>query len=191
MKANITAFLLIFTMAITGSVSAELPGETLEKPELEGVYNYTRLSESEGYAGPVAGFGGATDPSAMPALKAEGYATVINLRLADEKDVDVEASRMAAEASGINYVHLPYDAGNPDANLVDAFLEIVGDPANQPVYVHCGSATRVGALWMVGRVEEDGWDMEQAGEEVRQIAAKPDASIRLAQGLLPETEQQE
>lgn len=191
MKANIAAFLLIFTMAITGSVSAELPGETLEKPELEGVYNYTRLSESEGYAGPVAGFGGATDPSAMPALKAEGYATVINLRLADEKDVDLEASRAAAEASGINYIHLPYDTSNPDPDLVDAFLEAVGDPTNQPVYVHCGSATRVGALWMVGRVQQDGWDIDEASEEVQQIAGKPEASIRLATQYLSEPEGQE
>lgn len=110
---------------------------------------------------------------------------MINLRLADENGNDVEASHAAAEAAGLNYIHLPFSTKNP-GTVIDDFLAAIGAPENQPVYVHCGSATRVAALWMIGRVLEDGWDIDQARAEAEQIAAKPEQAIAFATKYLAE-----
>ena len=142
--------------------------------EIEGIYNYSRI---EGKAG----FGGATEASAMNALKDEGYGTVINLRLADEDGVDVPAARMAASQAGLKYVHLPFDTSNPDPDFLDRFLAELDAESNQPVYIHCGSATRVAALWMTKRVLDDGVSSETAETEARVIAGKPDAAVAFAE----------
>jgi len=147
---------------------------TVTEAEIAGIYNYSRI---EGKAG----FGGATAPSAMKALKDEGYGTVINLRLANENGVDVPAARMAASQAGLNYVHLPFDTSNPAPDFLERFLDEVDADPNQPVYIHCGSATRVAALWMTKRVIEDGVSSEAAETEARMIAGKPDAAVAFAE----------
>ena len=143
------------------------------KAEVPGIKNFSRL-------GGATGFGGATRPSAMARLKDDGFAAVINLRLASESDVDVDASRAAAETAGLTYIYLPFDAANPDPQLVPNFLAAVGDEANQPVYIHCASATRVAGLWMIKRVLEDGWEIDQARVEAEAIAMKPEQSVAFA-----------
>jgi hypothetical protein len=40
------------------------------------------------------------------------------------------------------------------------------------VYIHCASANRVGALWAIKRVVQDGWTREHAIEEGRAIGMK-------------------
>jgi uncharacterized protein (TIGR01244 family) len=146
---------------------------SVEKTEVAGIRNFSRVDHTTG-------FGGATHPAAMTGLKNDGFASVINLRLASEKGVDIDAGRNAAQAAGLKYIHMPFDAASLDPKLVDNFLAAVGDPANQPVYVHCGSATRVAALWMIKRVLEDGWEIDEAGEEAGVIASKPDVAVGIA-----------
>ena len=145
-----------------------------------GITNFSRVDSSAGSGGPMAGFGGATQPSAMAWLNDEGFATVINLRLATEAGVDVDASRAAAQAAGLKYIHLPFDAENPDSGLVDTFLAVLGDEANQPVYIHCNSATRAAALWMIKRVLEDDWEIDEARAEAEGIALKPEDAAAFA-----------
>ena len=137
------------------------------------IQNYSQIDGPSGFAGSTVGFGGATPSSAMSWLRGEGYATVINLRGASEEGANVEGCRTAAEAADLNYVHLPFDPRTPDPQVIDDFLAAIGDEANQPVYIHCASATRVAALWMIGRVLRDGWELDAAREEAAGIAAKP------------------
>lgn len=47
-----------------------------------------------------------------------GYASVINLRPASEPGANVEGEAAAAKRSGINFVHLPFNAAAPDPELV-------------------------------------------------------------------------
>jgi protein tyrosine/serine phosphatase len=61
--------------------------------------------------------------------------------------------------------------------VVDAFLAAVSDPANSPVYIHCGSANRVGAVWLVKRMLVDGWDERRALAEAEAIGLK-NAALR-------------
>jgi len=154
------------------------------KAEMPGIENFSRIDGTEGFGGATAGFGGATAPSAMAELKTNGFATVLNLRLATEPGAEIDASRAAAEAAGLKYIHLPFDAASPDPALVDDFLAAVPNEENEPVYIHCHSATRVAALWMIGRVLEDGWSLDEAREEGTAIAGKPSEAVAFASAYI-------
>jgi len=143
---------------------AAAPGQ-LAKPDLGGIRNFTRVDATVACAG-------ATPVEAIAALKREGFASILNLRKASEPGADVEASRAAAEAVGLEYIHLPFDSSAPDPEVVTEFLAAVSDQANQPVFVHCGSANRVGALWLVKRVMRDGWTIAQATAEAKAIGLR-------------------
>lgn len=126
----------------------------------EGVRNYTRVDSTVACAG-------ATPPEAMAVLKERGFVSVVNFRTAEENGASVEAGKAAAEAAGMTYFHMPFR--EPTAEIAERFLEVVGDPANQPVFVHCGSANRVGAMWYIKRVKQDGWDTTRAMAEAEAI----------------------
>ncbi len=106
----------------------------------------------------------------MAELKNRGFVSVINFRTAGENGATVDAGRLAAEAAGLNYIHLPFS--QPSAEVAEAFLDAVGDLANQPVYIHCGSANRVGAMWLIKRVRQDGWSVDDALEEAELIGLR-------------------
>lgn len=155
-----------------------------------GISNFSRFDGEPGFGGSPVGFGGATGPAAMPWLKSEGFKAVINLRLATEDGADIDGDRAAAETAGLQYIHLPFNPKGAKPEDINAILDAAGDPANQPVYIHCHSGTRVAALWMIGRVQRDGWDIEAAAEEARTIAEKPDESIGFATAYLKAAQKQ-
>ena len=152
-------FLLAFALAavLTITLSAQV-----QKKDVTGIRNYSRVDAT-------VGCGGAVDPAAMTALKQEGYVSVINLRLASEEGANVDAGRAAAKTAGLKYIHLPFNAAMPDSKVVDSFLAAVGDTSNQPVFIHCGSANRVGGVWMIKRVLKDGWPIDRARPEAEAI----------------------
>jgi len=113
--------------------------------------------------------GGATKPEAIREIAKMGFKSVINLRLASEQGAQVEEEGEAVKAAGMRYVHLPFDAQNPDAHLIDNFIAAVTAPANQPAYVHCAAGGRAASLWMVKRVLADGWDEQRALTEANAL----------------------
>lgn len=178
----ITLVAVLAAIAVAPGHAAMQGGAQPVKTDMPGVVNFSRIDHSSGFAGSTVGFGGATQPSAMSPLRGAGFATVIGLRFGSEAGAEIEASRVAAEAAGLKYIHLPFDPKNPgpkvpDTEVIGEFLDALGDKANQPVYIHCNSATRVAALWMIGRVLVDGWEIDAAGKEAALIAAKPEEAI--------------
>lgn len=133
-----------------------------EKQARAGITNYTKVDA-------VVACGGATETSALEGLKADGFKSVINLRLASEQGANIEENQAKAKTLGLNYFHLPLSGASPDPKVVDQFLTVVSEKANQPVYIHCGSANRVGAVWLVKRVIQDGWPVEKATTEAKAI----------------------
>jgi uncharacterized protein (TIGR01244 family) len=94
-----------------------------------------------------------------------GYKSIINLRLATEPGANVEGEAAAAKAAGINYVHIPFNTTQPDPKVADDFVAAVTKPENNPAFVHCASANRAAAMWMIKRMVVDKWDAERAGGE--------------------------
>lgn len=157
-KVPIVALLLMFVVATLRAVQAPaMP--------LPGVTHYTRVDAT-------AACGGATSPDAYPALRAEGFAAVINLRQSDEPGANIDQARAAAQAAGLKYIHVPFDGHAPSAHAADAFLAAVRDPAHSPVYIHCATANRVGAMWLIKRVLVDGWDVDNATAEAERVGLR-------------------
>jgi uncharacterized protein (TIGR01244 family) len=133
-----------------------------KKETVDGIRNFTVVDATVGCAG-------ATEARAIPALKARGYRAIVNLRQASEAGASIEESAAAAGAAGIKFIHLPLNAAAPDEAVIDAFLKAVSDPANQPVFINCGSANRVAAMWLTKRMLIDKWDEAKALEEAKLI----------------------
>lgn len=135
------------------------------KQDRAGIVNFTKVDA-------VVACGGATETSALDGLAKDGFKSVINLRLATEANANIELNASHAKALGLNYIHIPFNGQQPDPKAVDQFLAAIANKANQPVYVHCGSASRVGSMWMVKRVLQDGWTIEKATEEAKLIGLR-------------------
>ena len=154
MNMRITA--IVASIVCSGAILAAQAEVT--KQSVPGIVNFAKVETTVACAG-------ATTPAALAEVKRMGYASVINLRQATEPGVDIEASAAAAKAAGLNYIHIPFNTASPDAAVVDTFIKAVTDKANQPAFIHCASANRAAALWMVKRIAVDKWDVERASTE--------------------------
>jgi len=137
---------------------ASIHAQQVTKPTVAGSMNVSRLETTIACAG-------ATGPEAMPEIKKMGFVAVINLRQASENGADVPAGEAAAKAAGLRYVHIPFNAAAPDPAVVDRFIAAIKSPENQPAFVHCGSANRAAAMWMIKRLVVDRWDVDKASTE--------------------------
>jgi protein tyrosine/serine phosphatase len=99
-------------------------------------------------------------------LKALGVKTIVDLT-GDDTDPHEKA---ASEAAGMTYVRIPMNTHiAPTAAQLQQFLNIVNDPASQPVYVHCvGGRHRTGVMTAAYRISHEGWTGEQAFREMKQ-----------------------
>jgi uncharacterized protein (TIGR01244 family) len=147
--------LVVSIVCASAIVAAQSP---VTKQSVPGIVNFAKVETTVACAG-------ATTPAALVEVKRMGYASVINLRQASEPGADIEASEAAAKAAGLNYIHIPFNTASPDSMVVDTFIKAVTDKANQPAFIHCASANRAAALWMVKRIAVDKWDVERASTE--------------------------
>jgi protein tyrosine/serine phosphatase len=99
-------------------------------------------------------------------LAALGVRTVIDLT----KDGRPDEQGMV-ERAGMKFYRIELTTSDRPADTAIArFLELVNNPANQPVYVHCqGGRHRTGAMTAVYRMSQDGWSSDQAYAEMRQF----------------------
>jgi tyrosine-protein phosphatase SIW14 len=98
-------------------------------------------------------------------LAALGVKTLINLT---SDDADMHEPAMAVQA-GLQYVQIPMTTHEPPTQeQLAQFLQIVTDPARQPVYVHCvGGRHRTGVMTAAYRMTQDGWTADQAFNEMK------------------------
>ena len=99
------------------------------------------------------------------ALGTLGVKMIIDL--AKEGDPAEEAN---AKAAGIKFVRIPMTTHDvPTPMVITQFLQLVNDPANQPVYVHCiGGKHRTGVMTAIYRMTVDGWNAAKAFAEMKQ-----------------------
>jgi tyrosine-protein phosphatase SIW14 len=99
-------------------------------------------------------------------LAAHGIKTVIDLQ-ADGDNADEQS---LVERAGMAFHRIPMTTHvAPTTAQISQFLQIVTDPANQPVYVHCaGGRHRTGVMTAVYRMEHDGWTGVRAFKEMKQ-----------------------
>jgi len=73
--------------------------------------------------------------------------------------------------AGMNFYRIPLTTSEaPSSAAVTKFLNLVNDPANWPVYVHCqGGRHRTGVMTAVYRMTQDGWTADRAYNEMKQF----------------------
>jgi len=99
-------------------------------------------------------------------LVAIGVKTIVDLC----EEAGSEA-RVNAERVGLHYINLPMKKRSyPQPDTATRFLEAVNNQANWPVYVHCaGGRHRTGVMTAIYRMAVDGWNADQAFEEMKQF----------------------
>ena len=98
------------------------------------------------------------------ALATLGIKTVIDL----QADGSPAEGRLVEEA-GMTFHRIPMTTHEaPSTEEIGEFLQLVSDPANQPVYVHCaGGRHRTGVMTAVYRMTHDGWTADRAFTEMK------------------------
>ena len=147
-----------FVTCALAALVVTLHAQSVTRETVPGITNFARVEKTIACAG-------ATTPAAVAGLKAMGYASIINLRETSEPGADIDGEAAAAKASGITFIHIPFNGVTLNPALVDRFLTAVTAPANQPVFVHDATANRAAALWMIKRIKVDNWDGDRAAAE--------------------------
>jgi len=95
---------------------------------------------------PVDGIASAGQPpkTAWGDIARAGYRTVVDLRMPDEPRDHNEPE--AVRAAGMEYVAIPTSQPTLRDEIFDRFREVMSDADRRPIFVHCATANRVGAL---------------------------------------------
>jgi protein tyrosine phosphatase (PTP) superfamily phosphohydrolase (DUF442 family) len=156
MRLHALFIAVFFVMAFLGANSAG--AQQVTKPTVAGAMNFAKLETT-------VACGGATTPEAVPELKKMGFASIINLRLANEPGANIDAEAAAAKAADIKFFSIPFSGQTPDPAVADKFLEAITTKGNEPAYIHCAAGNRAGAMWMIKRLVVDKWETEKAFTE--------------------------
>jgi len=160
MRITVTTAIAISLFLITGSGIAQ---------DASSIRNFLRVNDQFCT-------GGQPRPEQLETLKKEGVNAIINLRPPSEHRAEEEET--AAKGFGLRYFNIPVVFSDPKPELVDQFLQITDDPANRPAFIHCASAVRVGAFWMIRRVLRDGWTVPAAEAEAQKVGLKDSPTMR-------------
>lgn len=158
-----TAILLLVSLLAVPAAAAPKPVESKSTAESAiskiRIENFGRIN-SNYYRGAQPMNGDYADLAAL------GVKTLINLTsddaVADEGDW--------ARRAGLSYVQIPMTTHVvPTMAQMAEFLQVVTDPARQPVYVHCvGGRHRTGVMTAIYRMSQDGWSAADAFKEMKQ-----------------------
>jgi protein tyrosine phosphatase (PTP) superfamily phosphohydrolase (DUF442 family) len=133
--------------------SKSRPADWAQPIASEGLPNLHRVSGAL-YRGAQPNAGGIAE------LKKRGIKTVVNLR-------KFHSDEGLLEGAGIQSKTIPMDAARPRYEDALAFLSIVANPKNQPVFVHCQhGADRTGVLCAIYRIAVMNWTKDKAIEEM-------------------------
>src|ERR1700675_2601550 len=119
-RSNMKRALLIFAVVAVGASVAAAQSQ-VKKSTIPGITNFAQVETTVACAGAVT-------PAAVAGIKKMGFASLINLRMANEPGADIDAEAAAAKAAGIKFVHLPLNSTAPDPAVADRFLKIITEP---------------------------------------------------------------
>jgi uncharacterized protein (TIGR01244 family) len=151
-------FQLTTILVAVGSAALLTAAQQVTKENVPGVTNFTRLETTVACAGAV-------KVEAVPEIKKMGFASIINLRQANEPGADIDAEAAAAKAVGIRFYHIPFNGQAPEAAAADKFLDAITTKGSEPAFIHCAGGNRAAAMWLVKRLAVDHWDSERASAE--------------------------
>lgn len=152
-------------LAAAAALSAAAAAAQVTTETVAGVTNFRQVRSTVACAG-------AATPESMKAVREMGFVSVVNLRQASESGANLEAESAAASTAGLKYIHIPMNGAAPEAAVFDRFIEAARAPANQPMFVHCGSGNRAAAVWLAKRLVVDEWPVDRASEEAQALGLR-------------------
>jgi uncharacterized protein (TIGR01244 family) len=159
MRMKFSTFALTTVLALTGPVAS---AQQVTKEARDGIKNFARVETTVACAGAIT-------VDAMPEIRKMGFVSVINLREAQEPGADIETQRAAAQAAGLRYYHVPMNTGKPDPKVADEFIKVITSKEAAPAFIHCASANRASAMWLIKRIVVDRWDVDRASAEAEAL----------------------
>jgi protein tyrosine/serine phosphatase len=152
----------VLVLALILAISQSLASAQALNESPTGIDNFGKVSDRY-YRGSQPGV------EELVKLKALGVKTIVDLR----EDRVEEAASWAREA-GLEYINIPLTTKRAATEEQTAyFLRVVNDPVNWPVYVHCkGGRHRTGEMTAIYRITQDGWNANQAYEEMKKYDFK-------------------
>ncbi len=133
-----------------------------------GIANYYRVR-------PDVATAGQPSDEALADIQKAGFKTIINLRTEEEGSL---LEKPKVEALGLEYHNIPVGSEGISKEQVALFEKILGDAGSRPVFVHCASSNRVGAMWYIHQVLGEGKDEPAALEEARKAGMKPNLEAK-------------
>ncbi|MBI4553974.1 MAG: MBL fold metallo-hydrolase [Candidatus Latescibacteria bacterium] len=127
------------------------------------------------------GIGGQLTEADFDLIKARGYKTVVNLRSPQERSpLPFALEEARVRELGMEYVSLPVTRETLTTETVDRLSGLVQRDDRAPVFVHCASGRRSGALAILHLAVEHGWTAEQTFERARNLGfeCESDAHLR-------------
>ncbi len=144
------------------TASFALAQSPVKKETIPGITNLAKIESTVACAGAIT-------PASVAEIKKMGFAAVINLREATEPNANIEAEAAAAKTAAINYIHVPFNGGQPSTAAVDQFLKAITSPGVAPAFIHCSGGNRAAAMWFVKRALVDKWDTDRAMAEAAEL----------------------
>ena len=111
---------------------------------------------------------GQPTPEQFEAVRAEGYAAVINLAPSDENNALAEEKDLVASL-GLEYHHIPMIWKDPKPEEFTAFCAAMEKVGHKIVLIHCIANYRVSAVFSSYAIKKLGWSLERADELVNKI----------------------
>ena len=127
-------------------------------------------------------------PGDFEQAKEGGIKTVVNLR--KEGELDWNEQEVVTNLR-LEYYSVPW---NGPGELTDQVFEevraLLNDADKRPLLLHCGSANRVGPIWMAHRVLDDGLGIEEAAAEAKTVGMRLPAYEEKAREYIKRTQSQ-
>lgn len=158
-------FLALSIVTTISYAAAGYPPASLAFPERavssERIYNLPGLS-NVGRVAPGVLRGAQPGREGYATLKAMGVKTVIDMRTS-------ESEQKLVEAAGMRAIAVPIEMSRKGLKeKVEQVVELMSDPANQPVYVHCRHGQdRTGIVVAAYRMKQQGWSLADAESEMQ------------------------
>jgi uncharacterized protein (TIGR01244 family) len=173
-KKGKTMKIYVLALATLGSaiISATQPQQA---PEFPSIPNFLMVNDQFFV-------GGQPPMEDFARLKTKGIRVIVNLRHPAEYNAAEEEAKV--KELGLRYFNIPVNPGDLRDAQVEQFLSITSDRHNLSVFIHCTMGVRVATFWMIRRVLVDGWKIEDAENEARNMGLRNPVLLEFAKGYI-------
>lgn len=119
--------------------------------------------------------GGQPTEVEIQTLANDGYKSIVNFRTEgeDEQTLSPDEEKSKVVAAGMEYLHVPVSMDSIDQSKVDAFRKQLKS-LPKPVFAHCKTGKRAGAMTMMHVAVETGMTGEQTLQTAEEMGFECD-----------------